>query len=306
LGIPFGSPAFRERRSREQAAERPLGRTIIQQTPGTFQALCARIFTRLAEVALHAIGLLLIDQAAVPAFCEVLRGAAMHPRGQWAPRAAKIHQVDGRRKGFESVSIRRARRTHESMGMGLVLRLVAGLVFLVAVYVCFAGADDRRALPTLSAFIPDDLGQLDLGEKGGGRQIVTLDGHEEYHLRRQREIVDELSRKHLGSPLSGGELRDLRVLQELLDRRVLDQDQGYELQALGVVLGDVMARELGLAWVRVEDEFGKSRALRLDETETLIFPVTMISKRVEGETPFTIAELFEKARGIVADTPPSI
>lgn len=188
--------------------------------------------------------------------------------------------------------------------MGASLRLAAGLAFLVAAYFYFSGVDERRALPTLSAFIPEDLGQLDLAQPGGGRQIVSLDGTDEHHLRLQREIVDELARQHLGSPLAGGESRDLRVLQELLDRRVLDKAGTYELQALGVVLGDVMAQQLGLSWVRVEDEFGKSRALRLEGTETLIFPVTMISKRVEGGTPFTVNELFEKAKGIVEETSP--
>ena len=190
--------------------------------------------------------------------------------------------------------------------MGVALRLAAGLAFLVGAYVYFTGSDERRSLPTLPAFLPEDVGPLDLAQEGGGSRITALNESDEYHLRRQREIVDELARHHLGSPLAGGEPRDLRVLQELLDRRVLEKSQTYELQALGVVLGDVMAGQLGLAWVRVEDEFGKSRALRLDETETLIFPVTMISKRVEGGTPFTIAELFEKAKGIVAATNPRI
>jgi len=115
-------------------------------------------------------------------------------------------------------------------------------------------------------------------------------------LREQRDLVDELARRHVGTPLSvGRSLEDLRVLQELLDQEILDRDQTYELQALGVALGDVLAEQYDLEWVVVNDDLGRSRALRYGEGEDLVFPVTMISKRVEANMKVQVRELYEKS-----------
>ena len=114
-------------------------------------------------------------------------------------------------------------------------------------------------------------------------------------LRRQRDLVDDLARRNVGTELTGSSLDDLRVIQEILDRNLIARDEIFALQALGVALGDVMAARLGLTWVAVDDELGRSRALRLGSTEVVIFPITMISKRVERQLPVRVDELYEKS-----------
>jgi ABC-type multidrug transport system fused ATPase/permease subunit len=121
-------------------------------------------------------------------------------------------------------------------------------------------------------------------------------------LAKQREQAQELVRRHVGTRLTGSSEEDLRVLQDLLDREVIAPDRTAELQALGVALGDVMAARFGLDWVSYEDELGRSRALRLGETDVVIFPVTMISKRVEKRVPFRIDELWRKAESTLAES----
>jgi hypothetical protein len=134
------------------------------------------------------------------------------------------------------------------------------------------------------------------------KRIEPLGALEQRQMRQQRAAVDELARRHVGLPLTTGKsMDDLRVIQDVLDRSALSLDQTYELQALGVALGDVMAEQLGLEWVVVDDDLGRSRALRFGETENLIFPVTMISKRVERNVRFRVSELFEKARESVEE-----
>ena len=145
---------------------------------------------------------------------------------------------------------------------------------------------------------PAAEGPLDLDSESVRTRIGPLADSDERLLSQQRSAVDELARHHVGSPLSGGTTDDLRILQELLDQRVLQPDQTYELQALGVVLGDVMVAQLGFSWAVVEDELGRSRALRLGESDELVYPVTMISKRVEADVRFTVNELYAKARAI--------
>ncbi len=90
------------------------------------------------------------------------------------------------------------------------------------------------------------------------------------------------------------ELRsDLPVLQELVDDRVFHPDQEYEWSCVGVVFGDVLARELDLHWIVQTDEYGPEPALRYQETSITLFPRTMLLKRVErGEWP-DLAELLE-------------
>ena len=168
-----------------------------------------------------------------------------------------------------------------------MLRLGLALLLVVVAYAYLAG-----------------VGRGDFGLP----QAVSLGGEDEFEQRieppsasdlrmmdAQREVVNELAMRLLGSPLRVGSKDDLRLIQRILDKRVLKRDQTYELQALGIVLGDVIAEQHGLHWVVVEDEYGRSRALRYEETRNLVFPTTMISKRVETELRFTVLELYELA-----------
>jgi len=127
-----------------------------------------------------------------------------------------------------------------------------------------------------------------------GPRYQPLAPNDRARLQRQRELAQGLARRHVGTPLRGRGTEDLRVIQDVLDRGDFGPDDGYELQSLGVALGDVMASELDLAWIVVNDEIGRSRALRMGDTEVLIFPITMISKRVEQGVPFTVQALYDQ------------
>jgi Domain of unknown function (DUF3806) len=70
----------------------------------------------------------------------------------------------------------------------------------------------------------------------------------------------------------------------------------YKLQCLGITLGDALVQELGMEWVMVEDDYGRDPAIRLPGTTVVLFPLTMISKRVERGETVDIMELF---RGVL-------
>ena len=175
----------------------------------------------------------------------------------------------------------------------MAIGLVAAIGFYLLLGRAFGSSSLDSLLPALGAGPPlleDDsfIAQRTL--------IEPLDSLEQRRLREQRELVQELARRHVGTALSlGRSLDDLRVIQELLDKKIFTPDQTYELQALGVALGDVIATQLDLHWVAVEDELGRSRALQWGEGEDLVFPVTMISKRVEVDLRFRVVDLYEKA-----------
>jgi hypothetical protein len=196
----------------------------------------------------------------------------------------------------------RSPRAPLSPGTRQILMLVLGLALTAVVYLSASGRSAGPFLSLIPGLGPPPIVLDDDSFIAQRKQITPLTSHDEKQLRAQRAKVDELARRHVGTTLTGGASPDdLRILQEILDKKVLSQDQTWELQALGVALGDVMAEQLGLTWVVLEDRLGRSRVLRFRESENLVFPVTMISKRVEGNVRFRVQELFEKTANEVDD-----
>ena len=89
----------------------------------------------------------------------------------------------------------------------------------------------------------------------------------------------------------------LGTLRALLKAEVFSPDQTYELQSLGIVLGDVFVQDMGFHWVIVQDEYGRDPAIQFQETSVILFPLTMISKRIErGER----VDVFDLYNGVAA------
>lgn len=124
--------------------------------------------------------------------------------------------------------------------------------------------------------------------------VEQLGATDERKSQGQRDLVEALTRRHVGIAPSGGGLGDLQLLQKILDQGVLKKDQSFDLQALGVTLGDVMAKQLGLKWVVVNDEYGRTRALQFGTNEDVFFPITMISRRYEAEIFVDVEALYAK------------
>jgi hypothetical protein len=91
-----------------------------------------------------------------------------------------------------------------------------------------------------------------------------------------------------------GTQNDLALMQRVLDQGVVEPEATYTLQAFGLAFGRVFLNEFpDYDWWMVEDEHGRDPAIRYKESSLLIFPMTMISKRVEDGEPFDLAELFD-------------
>ncbi len=65
---------------------------------------------------------------------------------------------------------------------------------------------------------------------------------------------------------------------------------------MGIVLGNVFVNEMPLQWVTVDDEHGRDPALQYPNTTVIVFPLTMISKRVEDGRSVHVAQIFEAVR----------
>lgn len=147
-------------------------------------------------------------------------------------------------------------------------------------------------LNSLTAFAQADLsGSLDSNPLTLS-ELSTLD---QQYMRSQRNLIEDLARRQLGATFSGEPSRDIALLQRLLDERVVEPHQRQELQAMGIILGDLLAAQLDMQWVIYEDSLGRSRALQLKDTDNFLFPVTMISRRREVGNNTPVQAIFDKA-----------
>jgi hypothetical protein len=124
-----------------------------------------------------------------------------------------------------------------------------------------------------------------------GQQTITeLDAATSARLDQQRAWVAQQA-EEAGVSTSGDPAVRLQMIDAVLASGVA-ADATWELQALGVVLGDALGQRLGVDWVLVEDEYGVDPALLAGSGPVLVFPQTMISKRVERGEPVRAVELF--------------
>lgn len=126
------------------------------------------------------------------------------------------------------------------------------------------------------------------------RQISDLTSNDVTQINRQRSIIAQLLRENFGYIKLEGYTSDLYYLQKIIDKQLISNGDIYDLQALGVVFGDILVKNLNLSWVVVEDRYGRSRALRFEDSEDLFFPVTMISRRVKTDEKINFRLLYKQ------------
>ena len=118
-----------------------------------------------------------------------------------------------------------------------------------------------------------------------------LTDEDKNRLEKQRQIItqylDENSVEKFKTP--AGKLGTLRAL---LNSKVFRTEQTYELQSMGIVLGDVFVQDMAFHWIMVEDEYGRDPAIRFEDTSIIAFPLTMISKRIERGEEFDVFDLY--------------
>jgi len=121
--------------------------------------------------------------------------------------------------------------------------------------------------------------------------VTALTADDEVRLKQQRAMIE----RHLAPaaiPKYATAAGKLGLLHALIEANLFSPQQTYPLQCMGVVLGDVFVQELGMQWVIVQDTHGRDPAVRLGDTPIILFPLTMISKRVERGETIDVFELF--------------
>lgn len=144
------------------------------------------------------------------------------------------------------------------------------------------------------------------GAQGQGsaieRRIDPLSAIDRQFMTEQRAAIEALANR-LGRSLTGTSDRDLDTLQRILDGRSIPRDDALTLQAMGIVFGDLLAATLDMDWVVYRDRAGRSRALRYRDTDTFLFPVTMIERRYSAGAALDVTALFDR---IVEETASSL
>ena len=127
------------------------------------------------------------------------------------------------------------------------------------------------------------------------QQIRPLSADDRQHLTQQRAVAEKF--------LDGDEAQQqyltpagkLGLIQAILDHKVFAADQAWELQCLGVILGDAFVQHLGMEWMAVDDEDGHSPAVQMPRTSIILVPVTMIHRRVLEGQDVNVFGLFNNA-----------
>lgn len=120
------------------------------------------------------------------------------------------------------------------------------------------------------------------------------------------EWIDYIARMWLlGSQISeqitghkmDASMSDLGRLQTIVDSAQIPIDHSQELESLGIVFGKVFVNATAnYDWWIMEDEYGKDVCIRYKETSLLIFPQTMLSKRIEDGAVLNVIDLFHSIR----------
>jgi hypothetical protein len=124
-------------------------------------------------------------------------------------------------------------------------------------------------------------------------QIRPLSAIDKQYMVQQRAAIEALANR-LGRRLSGTASRDLDTLQRIIDRRWIDPEDAKTQQAMGIVFGDLLAKELSFDWVVYRDRAGRSRALRYRDQDIYIFPITLISRRLAAKADTPVKALFDE------------
>ncbi|MFZ5531616.1 MAG: DUF3806 domain-containing protein [Pseudomonadota bacterium] len=84
----------------------------------------------------------------------------------------------------------------------------------------------------------------------------------------------------------------IKLLQLIIDSNEIAKEEAVKLQCLGTYLGQAIVEKTGWPWKVIEDEYGTDLAIQIPDRKVWIFPVTMISKRIEDGDLVDVEELF--------------
>lgn len=174
------------------------------------------------------------------------------------------------------------------------------LIVLLSFVLSLASAPVFAEESGLRELTPEELERYEFEIDETPATVTDLSLGQRYVLSTQRREIEDLVARRLGILKLKADKSDLKVLQDLVDRKAIRSSDVREWQGLGIVFGDILVSEFGLHWVSYEDDIGTSKALRWKETENYVFPVTLFSKRVGFNEKIDVVAVFDKLEADIA------
>lgn len=157
------------------------------------------------------------------------------------------------------------------------------------------GAESQTELTSsMRELTPEQLEQYAFPEQEDNFESRDLTAGQIEILANMRKAAKELIQRKLGILSINGTKSDLTAMQSLINRRMVRLDDVIVWQNLGVLFGDVLAREFNMIWVIYEDDLGPSKALRWRKTDNFLFPVTMLSKRAKYGEEINLKQILDE------------
>ena len=175
------------------------------------------------------------------------------------------------------------------------LYLLSFGVYAQEVSVTVDGAESQTELTSsMRELTPEQLEQYAFPEQEDNFESRDLTAGQIEILANMRKAPKELIQRKLGILSINGTKSDLTAIQSLINRRMVRLDDVIVWQNLGVLFGDVLAREFNMIWVIYEDDLGPSKALRWRKTDNFLFPVTMLSKRAKYGEEINLKQILDE------------
>ena len=93
----------------------------------------------------------------------------------------------------------------------------------------------------------------------------------------------------------------LKLIDVILKSDWIEKHEIFKFQSLGITLGDIIVQDLNFIWVEVEEDGETDPAVNLQDTTLILFPMTMISKRIEKGENVDIYEFYERLKDDVTE-----
>jgi|GEM_PF-491433 len=175
------------------------------------------------------------------------------------------------------------------------LYLLSFGVYAQEVSVTVDGAESQTELTSsMRELTPEQLEQYAFPEQEDNFESRPHSAGQIEILANMRKAAKELIQRKLGILSINGTKSDLTAMQSMINRRMVRLDDVIVWQNLGVLFGDVLAREFNMIWVIYEDDLGPSKALRWRKTDNFLFPVTMLSKRAKYGEEINLKQILDE------------
>ena len=84
-----------------------------------------------------------------------------------------------------------------------------------------------------------------------------------------------------------------KLLDTIIKSNWIEKHETAKLQSLGITLGDIIVQDMNFIWVEIDEDGETVPALNFPDTALILFPMTMISKRIERGEPFDVYEFYK-------------